>query len=282
MPNLPPFFRIAMGAGQAALLCVIPLCARSESDASQSVATVDDGAFVSDFSDLLAAGGNDDWYIANFVRADAHFRTAWSKDIVRIDPRDGALVLEILPTMPGETKDFIGSQVQRNQLTHYGRYEIVMQAAKGEGIISSMYTYTGPYFGDPHDEIDFEFLGRDTTKVWINRFADGQKMPGEWVDLGFDAGDAPHHYAFEWREDSLTWFVDGREFYRIDESTHAIPTSPGKIHIDIWAGAEGQRNWSGVAPDDMRTSARYYCMSYRPLDSLAPTCALPEGGPLDG
>ena len=41
--------------------------------------------------------------------------------------------------------------------TGYGRYEVVMTAAKGNGIISSFFTYTGPYFGDPHDEIDFEF-----------------------------------------------------------------------------------------------------------------------------
>src|SRR6056297_2922029 len=91
-------------------------------------------------------------------------------------------------------QDFVGAEVQRSRRTHFGHYEVVMRAARGHGVISSFFTYTGPYFGDPHEEIDFEFLGRDPTKVWLNRFYDGEKLPGQWIELGFDASEAPHLY----------------------------------------------------------------------------------------
>ena len=281
MPNLPPIHRIATGLGQAAALALIPLSALAESAsvelASQAGEAVDDGAFVTDFSDLFAPDRNDSGYVADFARAAEHFRTAWSKDQIRQDPQDGALVIDLVPTAEGHAKDFISGQVQVNEPRHFGRYEVVMQAAKGDGIVSSFYTYTGPWYGDPHDEIEFECLGRDTTKVWINRFVDGQRLPGKWLDLGFDAGDAPHHYAFDWQPDSLTWYVDGEEFFKIAAPEHAIPQTAGKIFVDVWAG--GEPAWVGATPADMRTAARYYCMSYRPTGSLAPTCSLPEGGP---
>ena len=282
MLNVLGGLRTATRTGQAAALVLLPVLVSAESTDTQTAA-FDAAAyqpFVSDFSDLFAPGRDEDWYVANFARAQEGFRTAWSQDRIRRDPEDGALVLEIEPTEPGHAKDFYGSQVQWNDQTHFGRYEVVMQVAEGSGVISSLYTYTGPWYGDPHDEIDFEFLGRDPTKVWINRFADGQNLPGQWLDLGFDASAAPHTYAFDWQPDSITWYVDGREFYKITAPDYAIPQTPGKIFIDIWAGAEP--GWVGDTPADTKTSARYYCLSYRPTGSGAPTCSLPDGGPADG
>jgi beta-glucanase (GH16 family) len=228
-----------------------------------------EGPFLSRMDDL---NNSDAWYIADFAIKNDNFRTAWKRMSINPAPDDG-LALWLVPAPVEAEKDFFGAEVQRSRRTHFGRYEVVMQAARGEGVISSFFTYTGAYFGDPHEEIDFEFLGRDTTKVWLNRFVDGKKLPGRWIPLGFDAVDAPHLYTLDWLPDRIVWSVDGRELMSVTEAEAAIPQIPQRIYLNIWGGGPGQRNWSGEAPDDTRANVVYHCLSYRPPGSQAPMCS---------
>ena len=46
-----------------------------------------------------------------------------------------------------------------------------------------MSRYTGPSEGKPWDEIDIEFLGKDTTKVQFNYFTHGRGQKDEHVPL---------------------------------------------------------------------------------------------------
>lgn len=232
--------------------------------------TQPEGAFLSRFDE----GGPlpEGWRISNFAVAADSIRTVWTRSSVVGGTSGAPMELWIRPAPAEAQKDFVGGEVQRKRRTHYGHYEVIMTPARGDGVISSFFTYTGPYFGDPQDEIDFEFLGRDTTKVWINRFAKGQKMPGQWLDLGFDAAEEPRLYAFDWLPDRLVWYVDGREIHRI-EAPQAIPDIPGRIYMNIWTGGPGQRDWSGFAEPDTKTVARYYCVSYRPPGEQAPSCS---------
>ncbi|MGR3465001.1 family 16 glycosylhydrolase [Limimaricola sp.] len=227
--------------------------------------------FILDAGEFSRADIQPQWFTSNFDIKTSGFRTAWRKALVSTE--DGRMVLQLRPAPDGHDKDFLGSEVQRRERTHYGRYEVVMTAARGDGVISSFFTYTGPWFDDPHDEIDFEFLGRDTTKVWAMAFADGQKLSGRWIDLGFDAAEAPHLYAFEWHPDRIVWYVDGKEILRITEADGPLPQTPGKIYANIWAGGKAQRNWSGEAPIWTRAAASYDCMSYRPFGVDAPQCS---------
>lgn len=213
-----------------------------------------------------------DWFTSNFTVKRPSFRTAWRRE--NLDVADnGEIHLRLNPAEPNDGKDFRGAELQRTQKTHYGRYEVVMTAARGEGVISAFFTYTGPHFKEPHDEIDFEFLGRDTTKVWVTRFADGARLPGQWIDLGFDAAEGPHLYAFEWLEDEIVWYADGRELLRVSAQDTTLPVTPGRVYISIWGGGEQQRNWSGVAPADTVAVAKYQCMSYRPVGASNRQCS---------
>ncbi len=231
--------------------------------------------FVEHFDD---AGYANRWYISNFNQELENFLTAWRSEMVSVvlpshqRTGQGALVLELGPSNSDEDKPYLGAEVQRDDNYHFGRYEVYMKAGRGEGIVSSFFTYTGAYFDNPHDEIDFEFLGRDTRRVWINTFAAGQKMPGEWIDLGFDAAAEPHLYRFDWRENSITWYVDGQEIYAINSDTHTIPKTPGKIFMNIWAGNPGQVAWLGTVHEGTTSSAEYLCVSYRPFVDLGLNC----------
>lgn len=219
------------------------------------------------------------WFVSNFDQRAENFLTAWRHDMVSVvlpsskRTGKGALILELEPNTSGDGKSYYGAEIQRGDNYHYGRYEVFMKAGRGEGIVSSFFTYTGPYFENPHDEIDFEFLGRDTRRVWINAFSGGKKMPGEWLELGFDAAAAPHLYSFDWREDSITWYVDGREIYAITSDTHAIPSTPSKIFMNIWAGNVGQVNWLGTVHEGTSSVAEYYCVSYRTFVDQGLSCS---------
>lgn len=228
-----------------------------------------EGAFLSRFNAAERLG--EGWQVSHFTIRSNGFRTAWVRDAVGWS--DDALSLSLVPAPEEAETAFHGAEVQRKRRTHFGRYEVEMQAARGEGIISSFFTYTGPFYGDRQDEIDFEFLGRDTTKVWVTRFAKGEPLPGQWIDLGFDAAEDVHLYAFEWTPDGITWFVDGQEIFRVAAEETAIPDIPGRIMFNIWGGGPAQAEWSGVAPEEAEARALYRCISYRPPGSSAPMCS---------
>lgn len=251
-----------------ALVCAILFTAPVRPAAAQP-----EGAFLSRFDEQgpLPEG----WQISEFTAEASHYKNAWSGEAVSFNPEAGtALELWLRPSQSEASLSFIGAEIQRERRTHFGRYEVEMQAAPGDGVISSFFTYTGPFFGDDHDEIDFEFLGRDTTKVWINRFAKGRRLPGIWLDLGFDAAAGTNLYTFDWQPDSLTWYANGRELHRIEAPDTAIPDIPGRIYINIWVGGPGQRLWSGTPEDGTETMARYTCISYRPVDvDCSPMCS---------
>lgn len=116
-----------------------------------------------------------------------------------------------------------------------------MKPAKNPGIVSSFFTYTGPSDGTQWDEIDIEFLGKDTTKVQFNYFTNGVGGHEKVINLGFDASQSYHTYAFNWQPGYITWYVDGVPKYT---ATSNIPKTPGKMMMNIWNGT-GVDSWLG-------------------------------------
>lgn len=222
---------------------------------------------------------DEDWYLADYINAKTFIATAWDRDMITVAPSGnpdtlGTLTLRLVPNPdPEAEKPFLGGEIQRAGKFGHGDYEVYMQAGQGDGLVSSFFTYTGPPFGDPHDEIDFEILGRDTTRVCLNRYTDGERMARKWVDLPFDSADTPALYRFEWRPDRITWFVDGIQVHELTAAEAPIPSHPSKIMANIWVGGPGQRNWLKSPAPDLQTEARYHCMSYRPTDSTDPMCS---------
>jgi len=233
--------------------------------------------FIETFDD---SGFRDRWFIANFDQGGKGFLTTWRRKLVSVKlssvPAQGGgeLTLELKPANDGSEKPYMGAQLQRGKANHYGRYEVVMTAARGSGVVSAVFTYTGPYFKDPHDEVDLEILGKDTTKIWLNKFVDGEPMPGAWIDLGFDAAEGPNVFAYEWYEDSITWFANGKEIYRVTSETQRIPSHPSRLYFNLWAGNKRQAQWLGkVPPEGPNSQMSVYCVSYRPTGDIGQTCS---------
>lgn len=150
------------------------------------------------------------------------------------------------------THDFFG----------YGLYEVSMRPAAVSGVISSFFTYTGPYYsGAPWDEIDIEFLGNDTTRVQFNYYTNGAGGNEILHDLGFNAAHSFNTYAFEWLEDAIHWYVNGQ---RVATATQNIPSSPGRIMMNLW-NTYGLDEWTGPY-HGQPAQAEYQWVRYTPYN----------------
>ncbi len=121
----------------------------------------------------------------------------------------------------------------------FGRYDVSMKPIKNDGVVSSFFTYTGPSDGTVWDEIDIEFLGKNTTQVQFNYYTNGVGNHEYVYNLGFDASTSFHTYSFIWDRSYITWCVDGKAVYT---ATKDIPQTPGKIMMNAWAGV-GVDDW---------------------------------------
>lgn len=193
------------------------------------------------------------------------FNVEWDTSMVTY--ANGTANLSIAEKPEGEGNDptytHYGAELRSSKMYHYGFYSVVMKPSKVIGTCSAFFTYTGPYDydeeGNPHpwDEIDIEFLGKDTTMVQFNYFVNGVGGHEYEYKLGFDASKEYHEYGFYWEEDRITWYVDGKPVYRVEESAkNPLPSTPGRIMMNHWYGNAKAEAWMGKYTADKSTS--YY------------------------
>jgi hypothetical protein len=220
---------------------------------------------------LGAPLGDDIFSASNHSNSGETFYGAdWQAD--NITARNGGAFLEVRREQ-ASGMPYTAAEMQSAQKYGYGRYEAVMQPARGSGLVSAFFTYTGPWFGDPHDEIDIEFLGSDTTKVHFNYFRNGKVMKPATFDLPFDAADRPHLYAFEWRPDGITWYVDGVPMYATEPSDTAVPSHAGKVMFSAWTGKKHMEGWHGPRTFRDGAGAQFSCVSFTPMGHEGPKCS---------
>lgn len=167
--------------------------------------------------------------------------------------------------------DYTSGEFQRAGFYGYGRYEVVMKASNAPGIVSAFFSYTGEDMADPHDEIDFELLGRSPRQVHVNFFSNDISTPAD-VDLWFDTSAAEHLYAYEWSPTAIIWYVDGVEVRRVAAPEVRIPTTTGRVMASVWAGNRRVAEWAGV-PSVQTASATYRCMSHVPMGKTGRQCS---------
>lgn len=171
---------------------------------------------------------------------------------------DGIMTLKIDLDNENASPKWSGGEYRTNQFYHYGKYEVRMKPIKNDGVVSSFFTYTGPSDNNPWDEIDIEFLGKDTTKIQFNYYTNGVGDHEFMYDLGFDASEDFHEYGFEWLEDSITWYVDGVAVHTADQD---IPSTPGKIMMNVWPGT-GVDGWLKAFDGNVPLEAQYDWIRY--------------------
>lgn len=181
------------------------------------------------------------------------FDCTWSKNNVSFS--GGKMNLSITGN---RWSGYNGGEYRTRQVFGFGMYDVSMKPIKNDGVVSSFFTYTGPSDGTVWDEIDIEFLGKDTTKVQFNYYTRGVGNHEYVYNLGFDASQSFHQYGFYWDSRSITWYVDKKPVYT---ATRDIPQTPGRIMMNAWNGTgvdEWLKHYNGVAP----LTAQYDWISY--------------------
>lgn len=171
------------------------------------------------------------------------FNCTWSSSNVKFN--NGKMDLSIYSDGRG---GYTGGEYRTKQAFGFGMYDVSMKPIKNDGVVTSFFTYTGPSDGTIWDEIDIEFLGKDTTKVQFNYYTNGVGNHEYLYDLGFDASQSYHQYGFYWDSSSITWYVDKKPVYK---ATTNIPQTPGRIMMNVWPGTgvdEWLNRYNGVAP----------------------------------
>ena len=155
---------------------------------------------------------------------------------------------------------YTAGEARTQNYYHYGDYEVSMKPSANGGTASTFFVCTGPYdlkdgVPNAHDEIDIEFLGKDTTHVQFNFFVDGVGGNEFMYDLGFDASEEFHTYGFRWEENAITWFVDGEPVYKVTTDdveegknlrhVDKLPSTAGRILTNYWCGNERAWGWMG-------------------------------------
>jgi len=123
----------------------------------------------------------------------------------------------------------------------YGRFVGEVRPVSTPGVITGMFLHRN----SPRQEIDIEFIGKDTCKMLVNVFynpgIEGSRMEYGYrgtptlVDLGFDASEDFHEYEIDWSETSIRWRVDGRLVYeRANWDPTPIPHLPMQFNFNLW------------------------------------------------
>ncbi|KAE8163880.1 concanavalin A-like lectin/glucanase domain-containing protein [Aspergillus tamarii] len=160
----------------------------------------------------------------------------------------------------------------------FGKVEVVMKAASGTGIVSSIVLES-----DALDEIDWEAVGGDTYHIQTNYFGKGDTSSydrGTLVDMAPPQADY-HTYTIDWNKDQTTWSVDGNVVrtlnYNDAKGGSRYPQTPMRLRLGIWAGgdpdnAQGTIQWAGGVTDYSKAPFNMFVKSvnivnYTPSDS---------------
>lgn len=180
------------------------------------------------------------WYVSDGWNNGAHQNCTWSKDQVAVT--DGRLELSFDAKKLGE-RDYACGEVQTKKRFGYGTYEVRMKAATGTGLNSAFFSYIGPADKKAHDEIDFEVLGKNTSRVQLNQYVAGKGGNEKLVDVAGGADADFNDYAFVWQKERLRYYVNGALVHEVTDPK-ALPNNAQKIFLSLW-GTDTLSGWMG-------------------------------------
>ncbi|KAB5566443.1 cell wall glucanase-like protein [Coniochaeta sp. 2T2.1] len=137
----------------------------------------------------------------------------------------------------------------------FGKVEVWLQASSGIGVVTSLVLQS-----DDLDEIDWEWLGGDTTQVQTNYFRKGDTTTydrGGFSPINNPQGNL-HKYTIDWTPEKLEWLIDDVVVrtltYNEAKGGANYPQSPMQIKLGTWVAggkdaAEGTVQWAGGYTD---------------------------------
>ena len=194
-------------------------------------------SFVDTFDKLDSAR----WYISDGWTNGAHQNCTWTKNNVKAT--DGHLELKFTDT-PLKTTKFSCAEIQTKQRFGYGTYEVRMKAADASGLNTAFFSFIGPVDKSPHDEVDFEILGKNLNEVQVNQYISAKGGNEKLVPVAGGANKGFNDYAFVWEKDRLRYYVNGTLVQDVTDPTK-VPSHSQKIFLSLW-GTDTLTDWMGA------------------------------------
>ena len=138
-------------------------------------------------------------------------------------------------------RNFTSAAIASRKSFKYGTFAAEIRPSNVSGLITGIFLHRN----GPRQEIDIEFLGKDTTKMLVNVYfnpgTEGTKLEYGYrgtptlIELGFDASKDFHGYEIEWNANVIRWRVDGRVVHerRIWDPT-PIPNLSMEFNVNLW------------------------------------------------
>lgn len=182
------------------------------------------------------------WYVSNGWSNGDHQSCEWREKALSENNKGLRITLS---DKGGKIRPIACGELHSHENFGYGRYEARMKTAEGSGLNTAFFTFTGPPLGDKeHDEIDFEFLGKNPRLVQASYWRNAVNYDIKVIDLGFDTSADFHDYVFEWHPDKIIWYADGKIIHETS-GKNPIPVNPGKLYFSLWSGAKSIDDWLG-------------------------------------
>ncbi|KKA28875.1 hypothetical protein TD95_000276 [Thielaviopsis punctulata] len=145
--------------------------------------------------------------------------------------------------------------IKTKKYIFFGRVDVVVQAAAGQGIVTSVVLES-----DDRDEIDWEWIGGETNNVQTNFFSKGvnEFIHGNTTALSFAATEGLHTYSIDWTPEKMLFYVDGKLIRTATtaeaENGKKWPQTPTQIKLGTWVGGQealpqGTIDWAGGLAD---------------------------------
>ncbi|CAK3970755.1 glycoside hydrolase family 16 [Lecanosticta acicola] len=140
--------------------------------------------------------------------------------------------------------------IKSNFYIFFGTVSIVMKAAPGTGIISTIILLS-----DDLDEVDWEIMGGNSTTVENNYYGWGNTSQYNSKYPALDgAQDSYHNYTINWSQEKIQWILDDNVVREAGyEEPGMYPQTPCRVQFGVWCGgcseSEGTVEWAGGKSD---------------------------------
>ncbi|KAI9828526.1 MAG: hypothetical protein M1819_006582 [Sarea resinae] len=177
---------------------------------------------------------------------------------------------QVLLTMPQSS---VGTLLASTAYVWYGKVSATLKTSGGAGVVTAFILLS-----DVKDEIDFEFVGTDTTHAQSNYYFQGITDYDNELNITVDSDTFQnyHTYEIDWTPDQITWSIDGvvgrtksrNTTWNSTRNQYDYPQTPARVQLSLWpaglpsngagtvAWAGGQIQWSSP----YMTNGYYYAM----------------------
>jgi beta-glucanase (GH16 family) len=185
-------------------------------------------SFIDRFRDL----DDDRWVFSDGWDNGEWVDNDWQRSTLHPSPDGMSIVMG--PSLPGSEKPYSSGELQSQDTYRYGYFEVRMRVPHGSGTGVGFFTYTEPEGRASWQEIDIEFIGRETRHIELTVHLGGRTF-GDKLRLPFDAAEGFHTYAFEWTPRAVRWYIDNELAYEINDPAMQQVSRPQRLYLSLWA-----------------------------------------------